>query len=203
MNEAKNEAKAEANLHAEVDKALGASKQKVQDLSLKLIVEEKGRRSAEASLKHAKAQVKEQCKKLHYIEIQWKTTKKEATDLREELKKEKEAAQATKEVAEALAQTAYNRGVDETEIRLVDELAKVCRDYYKEVWIEALNLVGVLATSEWRKEENNFYPQDIRVVPSTLPPPSAPRPPRPSSPSPLRSLLLLLRSLRNLAKLAN
>lgn len=54
MNEARNEAKAEANLHAEVDKALGASKQKVQDLSLKLIVVEKGRRSAEASLKHAK-----------------------------------------------------------------------------------------------------------------------------------------------------
>lgn len=119
------------------------------------------------------------------------------------MKKAKEAAQATKEVAEASAQTAYNRGVDETEIRLVDELAKVCRDYYKEVWIEALNLVGVLATSEWRKEENIFYPQDIRVVPSTLPPPGAPRPPRPSSPSPLRSLLLLLRSLRNLAKLAN
>lgn len=59
MNEARNEAKAEANLRAEVDKALGASKQKVQELSLKLIVEEKGRRSAEASLKHAKVQVKE------------------------------------------------------------------------------------------------------------------------------------------------
>ena len=40
--------------------------------------------------------------------------------------------------------------MQETEVRLADELAKVCRDYCKKVWMEALNLARVLATSEWR-----------------------------------------------------
>ena len=40
--------------------------------------------------------------------------------------------------------------MQETEVRLADELAEVCRDYCKEVWMEALNLARVLATSEWR-----------------------------------------------------
>lgn len=31
----------------------------------------------------------------------------------------------------------------------------------------------ILATSEWRKEGNIFYPQDIRAAPSALPPPVA------------------------------
>lgn len=70
----------------------------------------------------------------------------------------KEAAHSAKEVAKASTQAAYNRGMDETEIRLANELAKVCKNYYKEVCVEALNLVGIPATSEWRKEENIFYP---------------------------------------------
>jgi len=39
-----------------------------------------------------------------------------------------------------------------------EELAEVCRDYYKEVWAEALNRARVLAASEWRSVENIFYP---------------------------------------------
>lgn len=42
----------------------------------------------------------------------------------------------------------YDLGVQETEVRLVEELAEVCRDYCREVWTEALNLAGVPATSE-------------------------------------------------------
>ena len=51
---------------------------------------------------------------------------------------------------EASRQASYNLRVEETEIRLAKELAKVCRDYYKEMWMKALNLTGVLAASEWR-----------------------------------------------------
>lgn len=54
-------------------------------------------------------------------------------DLKEELKKAKKVAQAAKVTAEALMQAAYNLGVDETKIRLADELVEVCRDYCKEV----------------------------------------------------------------------
>ena len=60
---------------------------------------------------------------------------------------------------------------------MADELAKVCRDYYKEVWLEALNLAGVLATSEWREVGNICYPSDIRDVPVELPPSTALAPP--------------------------
>jgi len=42
----------------------------------------------------------------------------------------------------------YNLGLEETEIRLAEELAEVCREYCKKVWMEALNLVGVPTTSE-------------------------------------------------------
>lgn len=117
-----------------------------------------------------------------------------------ELKKANEAA---KEASKASVQAAYNRGVDETEICLADELAKVCRDYCKEVWIEAFNLAGVPATSKWRKEENFFYPQDIRVILSTLPPPATATSTTFEQPSSPRSFLLLLRFPKSLARLVN
>ena len=52
----------------------------------------------------------------------------------------------------------------------MDELAKVCRDYCKEVWLEALNLARVPTTSKWREARNVFYPPNIRKVPTDLPP---------------------------------
>ena len=51
------------------------------------------------------------------------------------------------EAMEASKQASYKLGVQETEIQLMDGLAEVCRDYCKEVWLEALNLAGVPATS--------------------------------------------------------
>ena len=53
-----------------------------------------------------------------------------------------------KEVTEASKLESYELRVQETEVRLADKLAKVCRDYCKEVWMEALNLAGVPATLE-------------------------------------------------------
>ena len=42
--------------------------------------------------------------------------------------------------------------------------------------MEAFNLAGVPATSEWRKAENIFYPADIRKVPAVYPPSTTPAP---------------------------
>ena len=42
---------------------------------MKLIAKERERRSAEAGLKKAQDQVEEQCKKLHYAEIELATAK--------------------------------------------------------------------------------------------------------------------------------
>ena len=51
------------------------------------------------------------------------------TDLREELRKAREAAQRLKEAAEAEKQAAYVLGVQETQSRLIEEFSTVARDY--------------------------------------------------------------------------
>ena len=56
---------------------------------------------------------------------------------------------------------------------LTDELAEVCREYCKEVWVEALNRARVPTTSEWRLAKNILFSEDIREVPVALPPPAA------------------------------
>ena len=56
----------------------------------------------------------------------------------------------------------------EIEAWLAEEVAGVCRDYYIETWVEALNQVGVLADSELRRVENVFLIEDIWEVPAML-----------------------------------
>jgi len=199
VKDAPNEAKVEANLRAETSKALGAAKQKNQELTTKLTAEERERRSAEAGLKNTQDQTEEQRKKLHYVEIELATTKQQVADLKAELRKAKEAARTAKEVAKA--QASYDLGVQETEVHLVEELVEVCRDYYWKVWAETLNLAGVPATSGWRKAENIYYPPNIHEVPATLPLPTAPASTSSEQPSITQALFLLLRSPKSLARL--
>ena len=97
-----------------------------------------------------------------------------------------------KEAVEALKHASYDLKVQETKVHLVNELAEVCRDYCQEVWMEAFNLAGVPATSEWRKAENIFYPADIREVPAMFPPPTAPAPTSSEPPLLSKPLFLLL-----------
>ena len=61
------------NLRAKTNKALTTTKQKSKDLSLKLAVEDRGRKSAEAGLKNAQVQDEVQHKKLHYTKIKLAT----------------------------------------------------------------------------------------------------------------------------------
>ena len=53
VKDAQNEARVKANLYVETSKALGAVEQKNQELAAKLIIEERGRKSIETSLKNA------------------------------------------------------------------------------------------------------------------------------------------------------
>ena len=78
-----------------------------------------------------------------------------------ELKKAKQAARAAKAIAKASKQKAYDLRVQETKAHLTKELFGVYRDYCQKVWIEALNLVGVHAASEWRGPQNVYHPQDL------------------------------------------
>ena len=50
-------------------------------------------------------------------------------EFREELQKAREDAQLAKEVVEAKKQAAYTLGVEESQVRLTEELSSVCREY--------------------------------------------------------------------------
>ena len=94
-------------------------------------------------------------------------------DLKAELQKVKEAAWVAREASEAAEAAFYERGMLETKIGLAEEVAGVSRDNCAETWAEALNRAGVPVDSELRRKKNVFFPEDIREVPTTLPPPVA------------------------------
>ena len=150
VKDARNKARVEANLCTETNKALGAMKQENQELATKLTFEERAQRSAEAGLKNVQDQAKDQRKKLYLTEIELATQKQLVLDLKTDLEKAKAIAQTAEEAAKASREASYNLEVEEIKIQLAEELAEVCKDYCKETWMEALNLVGVLAASEWR-----------------------------------------------------
>ena len=72
------------------------------------------------------------------------------TELREELRKAREAVQLVKEAAEAEKQAAYTLGVEETQTRLAKELSAVCREYCGISWGKALDAAGVPVGSDLR-----------------------------------------------------
>ena len=67
--------------------------------------------SAEADLKTTERQAEDLPKELHYSEINLATEKQMVTELREELRKAREAPQLLKEATEAEKQSAYALGV--------------------------------------------------------------------------------------------
>ena len=85
--------------------------------------------SAEVGLKTMEKQAETFRSELHLYQINLETEKQMVNDLREELRKAKEAAQLQKEAAEAEKQASYALGVKETQSRLTEEFASVVRDY--------------------------------------------------------------------------
>ena len=94
---------AEAQLGALKDKQAQMAKQVKQAL--------RDKDSAEAGLKTTERQAEDLRKELHYSEINLATKKQMVTELREELRKAREAAQLLKEATEAEKQSAYALGV--------------------------------------------------------------------------------------------
>ena len=80
---------------------LGALKEKHAKMAEQLKEAVRARDSAEAGLKMTERQFEEVRKELHYSEINLATEKQMVTELREELRKAKEAAQLLKEATEA------------------------------------------------------------------------------------------------------
>ena len=92
------------------------------------------------------------------------TEKQLVTDLREELRKAREAAQLLKEVAEAEKQAAYTLGMEKTQARLTEEFSAVAKDYCDVSWGKALDVAGVSADSDLMRPESIYYNPDIREL---------------------------------------
>ena len=78
------------------------------------------------------------------------TEKQLVTELREELREAREAAQLFKETAEAEKQASYTLGVQETQGRLTEEFSVVARDYCDISWGKALDVTEIPANSNLR-----------------------------------------------------
>ena len=127
----------------------------------------RARDSAEAGLKTTEKQVEEIHKELHYSEINLATEKQMVTELREELRKAREAAQLLKKATEVEKQAAYDLGVQETQSRLTEEFSAVVRDYCD----KTLDVAEVPAKSNLRRTESIYYDLDICEFPGPGSPP--------------------------------
>ena len=147
MKNARGEARAALDARSEVEVELGALKENHAKMAELLKEAVRVRDSAEAGLRTTKKQFEDMRKQLHYTEINMATEKQLVTELREELRKAREAAQLLKEAAEAEKQAVYTLGVQETQGRLIEEFSAVAKDYWDISWGKALDVAGVPADS--------------------------------------------------------
>ena len=164
MKNARNEARAAFDARFEVEVELGTLKENHFKIAEQLKEAVRARDSAEAGLKTTEKQLEDIRKQLHYTEINMATKKQLVTELREELRKAREAAQLFKEAAEAEKQAAYTLGVEETQARLIEEFSAVARDYCDISWGKALDVAGVPADSGLRRLESIYYDPEIRKL---------------------------------------
>ena len=130
----------------------------------------KARDSAKAGLRTTTKQAEDMRQQLYQIEINLATEKQMVLDLKAELSKIREAARLAREAAKAAMAASYEHGVADTEARLTEEVATVCRDYITMSRGVALDRAVVPASSDLRKIENIFFPEDIREIPGSVPP---------------------------------
>ena len=114
----------------EVKKTLRAVEEEKTQLAEKLKTSKHKRLSALAGLKTAKAQAKDQGNLLYTTKLNLATEKAMVLSLKAELQKAKDETQTAKEAVKAVEVATYERGVLETEQRLAEEVAEVCKDYY-------------------------------------------------------------------------
>ena len=149
---------------AEVEVELGALKENHAKMAEQLKEAVRARDSAEVGLKTMGRQFEEVRKQLNYTEINMATEKQMVTELREELRKAREAAQLFKEAAAAEKQAAYTFGVQEIQGRLTEEFFVVARDYCDISWGKALDVAGIPADSSQRRPESIYYDLDIHKL---------------------------------------
>ena len=164
VKNARSEARVAFDAWFEVEVELGALKENHSKLAEQLTEAVRARDSAEAGLKTTEKQFEDIHKQLHYTEINMATEKQLVTELCEELRKAREAAQLFKVAAEAEKQAAYKLGMEETQARLIEEFYAVARDYCDISWGKALDAARVPADSNLRRPESIYYDLEIREL---------------------------------------
>ena len=106
-----------------------------------------------ASSKEQLVTLRKQLEEAQRLKDQAKKAKAEAKKAKAEAEKERDEAE----------QLGYDIGIAEIEDALKAEVPAVCRAYCAQTWEEALNRVGVEASSELRRLENVFFPQAIQA----------------------------------------
>ena len=106
-----NETRVALDARDAIEAQLGALKDKQAQMAEQVKQALGDKDNAEAGLKTTERQAEDFCKELHYCDINLATEKQIVTDLREELRKAREAAQLLKEATEAEKQATYALGV--------------------------------------------------------------------------------------------
>ena len=158
----------EAQSRSAVEKTAGDLKHDFDLLNNEIKEMKKAHASAEAGLKNATKQADDLRIQLRQSEEKLTTEQQAVSTLKAELARTKEEARLAKEVAEKAVAASYDRGVHDTEVRLVEEVATVCREYITTSWGVAMDRAAVPADSDLRKAENIFFLEDMHEIPDEV-----------------------------------
>ena len=163
----------EGRQNAAVD-AFNLAEKRIAEMKNKMANVEKDKKSAKAALDNAQRQAEGQRVLLCQAEDQLAASKEQITAFKKKLEKAKtareEAEKAWEEAEKAreeAQQEGYDIGVAETEEALRAKVSGVCRNYFLQVWNEALNQSGVEASSIFRKAERVYFPPTIGAASSS------------------------------------
>ena len=158
----------EAQSRFAAEKTAGDLKQDFDRLNNEIKEVKKAHASADAGLKNVTKQADDLRIQLRQFEEKLTTEQQAVSTLKAELARTKEEARLAREAAEKAVAASYDRGVRDTEVRLTEEVAAICRDYITMSWGVALDRTAVPADSDLRKAENIFFPEDIREIPDEV-----------------------------------
>ena len=158
----------EAQSRSAAEKTAGDLKQDFDRLNNETNEVKKAHASAEVGLKNATKQADNLRIQLRQSEEKLTAEQQAVSTLKAELARTKEEARLAREAAEKAVAASYDLGVHDTEVRLAEEVAIVCREYITTSWGVALDRVAIPADSDLRKAENIFFLEDIREIPNEV-----------------------------------
>src|SRR6266702_3232773 len=126
-----------------VVEAFNAAEKSIQELKSRLLEEERERKRAAATLDSANRQVEGQRVLIRNAEDQLAASKAQIVTLKKKLEEAEKARERTKRDRDQAEQEGYDVGMAETEEALRAKVSGIYRNYYSQVWNEALNQAGV------------------------------------------------------------